>query len=315
MIKKILSKNARFEVFLKRTAYSSDGIKKIVKKVYYKLSGGEKKIEKSREEFDKICEKIKTFGIEKGDILIVHSSMDGLASVEAAPMEYINFLLELVGEEGTLVFPAFPSLNRPDLFPRDMTAIPTYVPARTPSWTGLIPNVFCMYPGVKRSEFPYNSLAAKGRYAEEMMKDNITATVPHGKNTAWEYCVDRHAKVLFLGVEMERSNTLLHVAEDRMGEEWPVKDWYDEHTYNVKLRDGNIVEKKFFACKHSWTKYSATHYTIARLKKRGLLIESGTDKVVLGFVPDALKLVDHVINDTKNGKLRYVVPKKYLKNK
>ncbi|MBE6542986.1 MAG: AAC(3) family N-acetyltransferase [Ruminococcaceae bacterium] len=315
MIKKLLSVSPRVEVMLKRLAYSSDGMKKLVKKVYYKLSGGEKKIEKSREAFEKLCQRIDTLGIEKGDILIVHSSMDGLSAVDASPMEYINYLLGLVGDEGTLVFPAFPSLNRPDLFPRNMEEIPTYIPARTPSWTGLLPNVFCMYPGVKRSEFPYNSLAAKGKYAEEMMKDNLKAQCPHGKDTPWEFCVEHHAKVLFLGVEMERSNTLLHVAEDYMGEEWPIKDWYDRHVYKVKLRDGTVVEKEFFACKHSWTGYSAIHCTIARLKKRDLLREVNTEQVALGFVPDAKKLVDAVIQDTKNGKLRYVVPKKYLKKK
>lgn len=313
MIKKILSLNARLEVFLKKVAYSSDGVKKLVKKVYFKMAGSEKKVEKSREEFERICKKIDSLGIQKGDILIVHSSMDGLTAVDAAPMDYINYLLGVVGEEGTLVFPAFPSLNRPDLFPRNLDEIPTYIPARTPSWTGLLPNVFCMYPGVKRSEFPYNSLAAKGKYAEEMMKDNILAQVPHGKNTPWEFCVEHHAKVLFLGVEMERSNTLLHVAEDYMRDEWPVKDWYDEHHYKVKLRDGTVVDKKFLACKHSWTRYSAIHCTIAGLKKQGLLIDANTENVVMGFVPDAKALVEQVISNTKNGKLRYVVPKKYLK--
>ena len=50
-----------------------------------------------------------SLGIEKGDILLVHSSLRSLGGASAE--EVVNGLLLALGEEGTLVFPTLSYMN------------------------------------------------------------------------------------------------------------------------------------------------------------------------------------------------------------
>ena len=84
-----------------------------------------------------IFEYISGLGIKKGDILILHSSMEGLRSASPDPKVIIDYLLNLLGPEGTLVIPAFATANRK----YSAEKIPTYNPKKSLCWTGMIPNV------------------------------------------------------------------------------------------------------------------------------------------------------------------------------
>lgn len=53
----------------------------------------------------------RSLNIKKGDILLVHSGMDGLESLGVDSTDIITFLKEIVGDSGTLVFPVYPLKN------------------------------------------------------------------------------------------------------------------------------------------------------------------------------------------------------------
>ena len=57
----------------------------------------------------KISEQAKALGINKGDTLLVHSSLRSLGG--AKPEEVIEGLRDALGEEGTLVFPTLSYQN------------------------------------------------------------------------------------------------------------------------------------------------------------------------------------------------------------
>lgn len=309
MIKRLFELCGSLEKLAKVLAYSDKLPRERLKRIYHKLflkKGVKTEVDENL--MERIFEWIDSLGIKKGDILIVHSSMEGLRKAAPDPKRIIDYLLQLVGEEGTLVIPTFPVIN----LKYDKEKIPTYNPRRTLCWTGMIPNVFLGYSGVVRSQFPYNTLAAKGRLAEDMMHDNLLDDVPHGKNSAWAYCVNRHAKILYLGISIAECNTVLHMGDDMLLDEWPIKNWYEEQTYKIKT-DSEIITKEIKVCSPFWTKYNTCYNFNGKLKRYGYLSEHVIDGILVGYAPDSKEMMDYVIHQARIGKIRYRIPRKYWK--
>lgn len=303
IVENILARFGFIEVMLRRILYNIPSIKNKVISVdkQHKVSSSNK-----LDDFLLLQEQIKKFGIRGGDLLIVHSSIDALAKTGATPKFIIDYLIDLVGSDGTLVFPAYPDINRK----YDYKSVPVYDPKRSVSWTGMLPNLFCRYKGVIRSPFPYNSLAAKGLLAKDMVCHNLEGDLPHGRNSAWAFCVEHNAKILFLGTKAHHSNTVLHVAEELMDDDWPIKDWYETQNYQIKLGD-TMQDMTVRVRKMIWAQYMHEYSTAYKLKKGGYLTETSIDGINIGFINDSKKLTEFLINEAKKGHLIYSIPHKY----
>jgi len=299
------------ELWIRRIYYSNAYLKKLVN---IKDGRKQKQVEIIPGLFGKIVEYMKTLGIEKGDILIVHSSMDALSPTGASAKEYIEMLLDLVGEKGTLVIPAYPLYkgNTTNYKSRRNQDIPIYNPKKTICWTGMIPNIFLRYSGVIRSEFPENSLAAKGPCAEDMMRRNLESDLALGKNSSWEYCVKHHAKILFLGVKSHHSTTVVHAAEDLMDSEWPIENWYEKKQFFVKRKQGKELITVRLRRQY-WFRFITSHYRSKVFIKNNFLQESEIDGICVGYISDSKKLVDFLIMRTRQGKIFFKIPRKYWK--
>ena len=57
--------------------------------------------------FERLVSDFKSLGIKEGDVLLVHSSLSSMGNVEGGADTVIDALLEVLGKEGTLLFPAF----------------------------------------------------------------------------------------------------------------------------------------------------------------------------------------------------------------
>ena len=55
--------------------------------------------------FEKLISEFKDLGLEKGDVVLVHSSYKSFGGVEGGPQTVIDALLSILGEEGTLIVP------------------------------------------------------------------------------------------------------------------------------------------------------------------------------------------------------------------
>lgn len=258
--------------------------------------------------WERVKEKIKGYPIEKGDILLVHSSMDGLAKTGVSAKEVIDFLLELLGEEGTLVFAAYPKCKPY----REEKEVLYYDPKRTLSWTGMLPNVFCKYDGVVRSEFPYNTLAAKGKYASEMMKDNLLDDTSQAEHSSWQFCVEHHAKILYLGVSAALSCTMMNYPEDALGEAWYVKDWYGTQRYAIKSGDG-IVYKTIKERHSDWYRFYAMFHSERWMIQNDFLTRNEIEGVYVGFTENMHGLAQELLRLGRQGRSVYRIPKKYRK--
>ena len=254
----------------------------------------------------RLVDGLKSLNIKNGDILLVHSSIDGLQSTSMQPNDVLQILRQMVGEEGTIVMPCFQKFKksvRPDSSVSENESSDDVIEYRYRDficWTGLLNSIFLMQPDTIRSYFPNNSLAAQGSHAKAMMEHNLEGDLPHGKNSAWEYCVNNHAKVLFLGLKADHCFTLIHTVEDILDDQWPVKNWYKKQKYKIidgdKERIITIRQRKL-----EWAKYLTEKYGTNEIRKAGLLNTYEFGGVTVEYIDD----VNVFFNYLKDKVLQY----------
>jgi len=293
-------------------------IKKIAKKVRGGASHGSKSAAQEPNQTQQVIDpawKAEYFervaaSIADESIVLIHSSMDGLESIGITVEDFMVFMHDQVDKRNiTFVLPCFPITNLKKPTPKSRP----YDPGKTLCWTGMLPNAFIGDPDVIRTRFPYNSLAALGPKAQEMMANDLDAERVYDNNSAWRYCLDNHAKILFCGVKASGSNTIaIHMTCDVMADEWPVADWYEDVTYKIKL-DGQVTEKTIKVQKDFWYQYCMEERTSGRLKEKGALTEDSIHGCNLGLVDDCRVMMYVLIDLCRQGKLMYRVPKRYWK--
>lgn len=264
----------------------------------------------SRDEVKALLQKL---GIGRGDFLIVHSSMDGLRNADVSAVEWIKLLQEIVGEEGTVAFAAFPFFGERDRMIEGGREIRIYEPAKKKVSTGILPSVFCRMPQVVRSKCPNNTLAAWGKEAKAMMEHNLESDLAHGKNSSWFYAVQHHAKILYLGIPVTEADTVVHVVEDCLDEEWPIADWYKQSEYFI-IEEGEKIRKTMRLRNGNWHRYFTSQYSGKLLDKYGFRKRADTDEIVIELIPDAKAYVEYLTEEAKKGKILYRIPKKYWRN-
>ncbi|MFC4358885.1 aminoglycoside N(3)-acetyltransferase [Halobium salinum] len=168
---------------------------------------------------------LRDLGVERGDRLLVHSSLSSLGWVSGGAPAVVDALLAAVGDAGTLVTPTHstqcsdPSVWEnpplPDGWLDTVTeTMSPYRPEITPTYgMGAIPECFRDYPETMRSRHPAFSFAARGPDASAVVEDHpleggLAEDSPLGR------LYDREATVLMLGTD-HATNTSLHLAEYR----------------------------------------------------------------------------------------------------
>lgn len=166
-----------------------------------------------------------TLGVEPGQTILVHGSLSSLGWVCGGPTTVVDALMDVIGEDGTIVMPTHSPGNRD---PSDMgnppvpeswydtirEQMPAYRPAVTPTrGMGAIAECFRSYPEVCRSDHPQHSFAAWGSEAEFVTADH-RLDYSLGENSPLARVYDLDGNVLFLGTT-HATNTSLHLAEYR----------------------------------------------------------------------------------------------------
>lgn len=169
-----------------------------------------------------LTKKLQELGLASGQTVMVHSSLSAFGYVLGGAQTIVRTLLDILGEQGTLVMPAFsPQISDPagwqnvnlndDDLAKARSEVPLFDQRITPTTMGHIPEVFRNWPGTKRSAHPQVSICAKGLHADKIIHPH-NLEWGEGRRSPFERLYELEAFVLILGVGFNRI-TLLHYAE------------------------------------------------------------------------------------------------------
>lgn len=174
---------------------------------------------------DIIIHDLRQLGIQKGDCLLVHTSMSKLGWIIGREATIIQALRETVGKEGTIVMPSQTGDNsEPSLWLhppvpeswyqaiRDhMPPFDRYTPVRS---MGKVVEYFLSLPSTLRSNHPQVSFAANGFLAKEIIHEH-DLTPGLGIHSPLGQLYKMKTKVLLLGVSYGNC-TCLHLSESKL---------------------------------------------------------------------------------------------------
>jgi aminoglycoside 3-N-acetyltransferase-4 len=144
---------------------------------------------------------LRSLGVNRGGVLLVHTSFRATGPVEGGPLGLIQALRDALGPEGTLVMPSW---SEEDELPFDMLTTPA-----SPS-LGVVADTFWRLPGVLRSNH-LQAFAAAGPEADRIVSDPLPLP-PHVPESPVGRVHDSDGQVLLLGVGHD-ADTTLHLAE------------------------------------------------------------------------------------------------------
>lgn len=192
-----------------------------------------------------VIKQFKNCGLAEGQTIFAHTSLKNLGFVVGGAETLLRSLLEIVGEEGTLMMPSQtwknldPSTGVHWEEPVEWWSIirenwPAYDKEITPAiGMGVVAEMFRKWPGAKRSDHPARSIAAIGKHAEYITKEHDLSNI-FGNNSPVDKLYKLDGYVLLIGVGYDK-NTSLHLAETRAN--FPTKRFADESS--AIMIDGN----------------------------------------------------------------------------
>lgn len=183
---------------------------------------------------------LRSVGLDHGQTVVAHTGWKGLRQFSGSPADVVRTLLDIIGPEGTLVMPAFPS-------ERD-EASGIFDVRKTPTAGGLVAETFRRWPGVRRSININHSVCALGPQADFLTRDH------HRCVTVWDeyspYYRLRHVDGMHLEIGLDYplgGATIMHCADSILREENPVfeKAFTEWVTYKYRDAEGRVGQHTY----------------------------------------------------------------------
>lgn len=210
-------------------------------------------------------EDIRKLGITSGDTVLIRAALSAVGTLPNGPNTLIDALLDVIGEEGTLVSLAFTGSS---FFKKADPSKPFRLDA--PSYAGAFPNLMLKHSESKRSMHPTCSYVAIGRNAEW-----ITSNHDH-ESPAYEpirKIMEINGKMALIGcVASSPGFTTSHLAEYDLGLlkrvifPWLNTAYYQGENGALKL----FKRHDLGMCSNSFQKFYS-FYVMAGIMKTGFI--------------------------------------------
>ncbi len=217
-------------------------------------------------DYQSLLRDFKACGIKEGDTVLVHSAMRTLGFVEGGAATVAKALIDAVGEEGTVVAPAF-------CFVHETSPCPLIDPENDVSEMGAISEAIRKSVGALRSIAYRHSVSAVGKNAK-LVTEVDTDISPFDIRSSFGRMLGLDTKILLLGVPYLNC-TSHHFAEyilsvpDRETENMPVKlkkpDGTVEDTFLVDYHPKANPNGEYYSYPHDFNRIGL------ELENRGLV--------------------------------------------
>src|SRR6266404_9348025 len=162
-------------------------------------------------------------GLQSGDVVYVHSGMDGLNL--AFPFYRILFLIQqVIGPGGTVVFPTYP--NHLISSYEYLLEGRVFDVRRTLSYTGVLTEFARRQRQAVRSLHPTKSVCAIGPDAKELTATHHLSPYPYDTNSPYYKLIGHRGKIVGLGVSTNYIS-FGYCVDDALKERFPVKVYHD----------------------------------------------------------------------------------------
>ena len=162
---------------------------------------------------ENIVQALRDVGLTTRDLVVVHSSLSSFGYVQGGPGAVVDAVLEVIGPEGTVVFPTFTGSWTKDLKPSIDDLI----------YTGVITKTARKRDDFVKSFHPLYAICAKGPLARELCDFNDRYMFPAARHKFLHVMSERGGKVLLLGVDHD-SNSSVHLVEEFGDLEYKIQD-------------------------------------------------------------------------------------------
>lgn len=214
-----------------------------------------------------ILKALDAVGVAAGDIVFFTSRMYTVGKLEGVKTSdefcrvYLEAIFERIGNQGTLVVPAYSRQV-------GKYGVP-YIHEETPTLSGLFNEYVRRQPGAVRSFHPVFSLAAIGRRAEEIC--GRVDTSGFGAGSAYGHLFRLDAKALCLGFEYESGHivTGAHFVETTYG-----VPYYYNKILDAPVSRGGQASSKVFVLNVGYRKFGVEYdYRgyVEELDRRGMI--------------------------------------------
>ena len=245
---------------------------------------------KEKKDFKKF---LMSFGINKGDKVMITSSIlpvlinnkKKISSIK--PSDIIEILIEIVGVEGTLLFP---------VFNWDFCAGKDFDYKNTKSLSGSLGNLALENRKFKRSKNPIYSFAVFGKDKEQICK--MEHSDCFSKKSPFGYMIKNKGKHLFIGIKYTGGFTPAHVAE----QEANVKYRYFKFFQGNYIKDNKKIKKKIkmYVRKLDLKVMTGIHSNFEKILEKNNSFKSEKYKGIIFNLIDSQKAHTLMVKDIKN---------------
>ena len=148
-------------------------------------------------------------GLSAGDTVYANVSLRSLGYVPGGPSEVIGAILDVVGPEGTLMMPTWPSSD-----PACVDPAVAFDAAGTPSQAGVLSEALRTYPDARRSLHPVAPVSAVGARAAELTAGHDLSSTPFGASSPYGKLAEASPRLLLVGTQI---GGLVYYVQDKVG--------------------------------------------------------------------------------------------------